>query len=73
MFENLQDRFGNVLNNLRGQGRLTEDNIKDTLREVRMALLGGRRRPAGGQAFVEEVREKAMGEEVLRASRRVRC
>ena len=39
MFENLQERFGRVLNNLRGQGRLTEDNIKDTLREVRMALL----------------------------------
>ena len=39
MFENLQERFGRVLKNLRGQGRLTEDNIKDTLREVRMALL----------------------------------
>jgi signal recognition particle subunit SRP54 len=37
MFDTLQDRFGDVLKGLRGQARLTEDNIKDTLREVRMA------------------------------------
>ena len=39
MFENLSDRLGKVVQNLKGQGRITEDNIKDTLREVRMALL----------------------------------
>ena len=39
MFENLQDRLGGVLKNVRGRGRLTESNIKDTMREVRMALL----------------------------------
>ena len=39
MFENLTDRLGRTLKTLRGQGRLTEENIKDALREVRMALL----------------------------------
>ena len=39
MFENLTQRLSATLKNLRGQGRLTEDNISDSLREVRMALL----------------------------------
>ena len=39
MFENLTDRLSGTLKNLRGQGRLSEDNIKESLREVRMALL----------------------------------
>ena len=39
MFQNLTERLGSTLKNLSGKGRLTEDNIKDTLREVRMALL----------------------------------
>ncbi|MCK5858633.1 MAG: signal recognition particle receptor subunit alpha, partial [Abyssibacter sp.] len=39
MFENLTDRLNRTITQLRGQGRLTEDNIKQTLREVRMALL----------------------------------
>ena len=39
MFENLSERLLRTVKNLRGQGRLTEDNIKDALREVRMALL----------------------------------
>ena len=39
MFQNLTDRLTTTIKNLRGQGRLSEDNIKDTLREVRMALL----------------------------------
>ena len=39
MFENLTDRLGSSLKNLAGQGSLTEDNIRDTLREVRKALL----------------------------------
>lgn len=67
MFENLQQRFGRVLNNLRGQGRLTEDNIKDTLREVRMALLEADVALPVVRQFVEQVREKALGEEVMRS------
>ena len=39
MFENLTDRLSQSLKNISGKGRLTEDNIKGTLREVRMALL----------------------------------
>jgi len=39
MFENLSERLGKTVRNLRGQGRLSEQNIKDALREVRMALL----------------------------------
>jgi len=67
MFENLQERFGRVLDRLRGQARLTEDNIKDTLREVRMALLEADVALSVVREFVEQVREKAMGEEVLRS------
>jgi signal recognition particle subunit SRP54 len=67
MFENLQERFGRVLNNLRGQGRLTEDNIKDTMREVRMALLEADVALPVVRQFVEQVRTKALGEEVMRS------
>jgi signal recognition particle subunit SRP54 len=67
MFENLQDRFGDVLNNLRGQGRLTEENIKDTVRQVRMALLEADVALPVVRQFVDEVREKALGETVTRS------
>ena len=67
MFENLQGRFAKVLNNLRGQGRLTEDNIQDTLREVRMALLEADVALPVVREFIEQVREKAVGEEVAKS------
>ncbi len=67
MFENLQDRFDSVLTNLRGQGRLTEENIKDTLREVRMALLEGDVALSVVRQFIEDVREKALGEAVTKS------
>jgi len=67
MFENLQQRLGRVLTNLRGQGRLTEDNIKDTLREVRMALLEADVALPVVRELIEQIRIKAMGEEVLRS------
>jgi signal recognition particle subunit SRP54 len=65
MFENLQDRFGRVLKNARGMGRLTESNVKDTMREVRMALLEADVSLPVVREFVERVRRKAMGEKVL--------
>lgn len=65
MFENLQDRFGRVLKNVRGMGRLTESNVKDTMREVRMALLEADVALPVVREFVERVRGKAMGEKVL--------
>ena len=67
MFENLQDRFERVLTNLRGQGRLTEDNIKDTLREVRMALLEADVALPVVRQFIEDIREQALGEAVTKS------
>lgn len=67
MFENLQDRFETVLTNLRGQGRLTEDNIKDTLREVRMALLEADVALPVVRQFIEDIREQALGEAVTKS------
>jgi signal recognition particle subunit SRP54 len=67
MFASLSDRLGGVLQKVRGQGRISEDNIKETLREVRMALLEADVALPVVKTFVEQVREKAMGEEVLRS------
>ncbi len=64
MFENLSDRLNRTLQNLRGQGRLTEDNIKATVREVRMALLEADVALPVVREFVERVRERAVGVEV---------
>lgn len=65
MFENLTERLGRTLKNLRGQGRLTEDNIKDALRDVRMALLEADVALPVVREFVEHVRVRAVGKEVL--------
>ncbi|WP_260291089.1 signal recognition particle protein [Sedimenticola hydrogenitrophicus] len=67
MFDNLTDRLGGVLNKLRGQGRLTEDNIKETLREIRMALLEADVALPVVREFVEQVKQQALGEEVMRS------
>jgi len=65
MFENLSDRLGRVVQNLRGQGRISEENIKDTMREVRMALLEADVALPVVKTFVEQVREKALGADVM--------
>ncbi|MCG8436514.1 MAG: signal recognition particle receptor subunit alpha, partial [Pseudomonadales bacterium] len=67
MFENLTDRLGSSLKNLAGQGSLTEDNIRDTLREVRKALLEADVALPVVKEFVEQVKEKALGQEVLQS------
>ena len=67
MFSSLSDRLGSVLQKVRGQGRISEANVKDTLREVRMALLEADVALPVVKTFVEQVREKAMGEEVLKS------
>jgi signal recognition particle subunit SRP54 len=67
MFDNLSDRLGRVLSNLRGQGRISEDNIRDTMREVRMALLEADVALPVVRQFVERVREQALGEQVLKS------
>jgi len=64
MFDNLTDRLSHTLKNLRGQGRLTEDNIKETLREVRMALLEADVALPVVTDFIEQIRVGALGQEV---------
>ena len=58
MFENLTDRLSKTLKNISGKGRLTEDNIKETLREVRMALLEADVALPVVREFVNRVKEK---------------
>ncbi|MGB5651800.1 MAG: signal recognition particle receptor subunit alpha, partial [Sedimenticolaceae bacterium] len=67
MFASLSDRLGGVLQKVRGQGRISEDNIRDTLREVRMALLEADVALPVVKDFIEQVRVKALGEDVLRS------
>ena len=67
MFDQLSERLQKTLKRVRGQARLTEDNIKDTLREVRMALLEADVALPVVKAFVERVRERAVGQEVLKS------
>ena len=67
MFESLTDRLSSTLKNISGKGRLTEDNIKDTLREVRMALLEADVALPVVKAFVNQVKERALGTEVSKS------
>ena len=67
MFENLSERLGQSLRNITGQGQLTEENIRDTLREVRKALLEADVALPVVKDFVEQVKDKAMGQEVLQS------
>ncbi|MFC3394654.1 signal recognition particle protein [Brenneria rubrifaciens] len=64
MFENLTDRLSRTLRNISGRGRLTEDNIKETLREVRMALLEADVALPVVREFVNRVKERSVGHEV---------
>ena len=64
MFENLTQKLTRTLRNVTGKGRLTEDNIKDTLREVRMALLEADVALPVVKDFIAQVKEKALGTEV---------
>ena len=65
MLENLTDRLGRVVKTLRGHARLTDDNVKDALREIRIALLEADVALPVAKRFIEQVREKALGQEVL--------
>jgi signal recognition particle subunit SRP54 len=67
MFENLTERLGKTLKNISGKGRLTEDNIKDTLREVRMALLEADVALPVVRDFISQVKERAVGTEVSKS------
>jgi signal recognition particle subunit SRP54 len=65
MFENLTGRLASVVKTLRGQARITEANIQDTLRQVRLALLEADVALPVVKQFIEDVRTKAMGADVL--------
>ena len=67
MFENLSDRLTKTLKNISGRGRLTEDNIKDTLREVRMALLEADVALPVIREFIAKVKESAVGQDVSKS------
>ncbi|WP_455222845.1 signal recognition particle protein [Kaarinaea lacus] len=67
MFENLTDRLSQTIKQIRGQARLTEDNIKDTLREVRKALLEADVALPVVRVFVDQVKERALGEDVMKS------
>src|ERR1700712_5249551 len=67
MFDNLSDKLQRVFKNLRGEGKLTAANMEDALREIRVALLEADVHFKVVKQFIEEVKVKAMGEEVLNA------
>jgi len=67
MFENLTERLSRTVQQLRGKGRLTEDGVRETLREVRIALLEADVALPVVQAFIKEVRDKALGQDILKS------
>ncbi len=64
MFQNLSDRLTSTLRNVTGKSRMTDENIQDTLREVRMALLEADVALPVVKQFVDAVRQRALGQEV---------
>ena len=65
MFDSLSQRLTQTMQKLRGKGRLTEDGIRETLREVRIALLEADVALPVVQSFISQVRERALGQEVI--------
>jgi signal recognition particle subunit SRP54 len=67
MFDTLSDRLGNVFDRLRGRGALSEADVRSAMREVRVALLEADVALPVARDFVEQVTDKAVGQEVLRS------
>ena len=67
MFENLSDRLDKALSKIKGYGNITEENISDVLREVRLALLEADVNYKVVKEFTNKVKEKAMGEEIKKS------
>jgi len=67
MFENLQDKLDRAFKVLKGQGTITEINVAETMKEIRKALLDADVNYKTAKAFTDDVRQKALGENVLTA------
>lgn len=67
MFENLGDRLQSALNKIKGYGKITEDNISEVTREIRLALLEADVNYKVVKEFINNVKEKALGEEVKKS------
>lgn len=67
MFENLTERLDKFLRNVRGQGKISEDNVRDTVREVRRILLEADVGLTAVKAFVSGIQERALGREVFKS------
>ena len=67
MFEYMGDRLSNAIKNIRGMGRITEDNINEAMREIRMALLEADVNYQVVKEFIANVKEKALGMEVQKS------
>ncbi|MBT8473652.1 MAG: signal recognition particle protein [Marinicaulis sp.] len=67
MFESLSDRLGSIFENLRGKGALEEKDVNEALREVRIALLEADVALPVAKTFINKVKERAIGAEVLRS------
>ena len=65
MFEQLNSRFAQIIKNIKGQGKITEQNISDTLRDVRRALLEADVNFKAAKSFINRVKDKASGENVF--------
>src|ERR1700704_2057373 len=67
MFDSLSNRLQDVFKSLRGEGRLTPENVEVALREIRLALLEADVNFKVVKAFIDRVRDRAMGQDVLRS------
>ena len=64
MFANLTERLSSITRNLQGKGRLSDSNIKDTLREIRLALLEADVALSVVKNFIEEIKEEVIGSKI---------
>ena len=67
MFDSLSGKLQNVFRNLRGLGKISDSNVSDSLREVRMALLDADVNFKVARDFIERVKEKALGQQVIQS------
>ena len=65
MFEQLNSRFARIVKNIKGQGKITDDNIGETLRDIRRVLLEADVNFQVAKSFISRVKDKASGEEVF--------